>query len=636
LSEPGQTAPPKTSAEAQVTIVIPSYRHAHYLKECLESLVGQTFAAWKAIVVDDHSPDEEQIRKVVEGFGDARIRIVRHEKNSGLGASRNTGIREADTEFVLPLDSDDKLALDCLESMVPVLAADPTLDCVFPNVQKFGRSNELTVFHGPEGGANLVRVEDTLPGAGTMMRRVFWERVGRYDEAEVMRHGREDFEFYIRAFQKNVNAAKVDKPLYLYRISHTSMATACALHDDEVFDYIYNKHRDLFDATGETKSFLSVGYDSAAFASHHKGERMRAIAMAVRAWRTQPKPTRAKAVARAFFSPSFYRTLRTGIVRSYVPFLGYPLSGRRRYRPFFIIGVARSGNTLFRRILTSHSQLHIPPETFVIGACIRKFKRYSRRMSWDDLVSLMMAEFEFHPEFHTFEIWLGPLVNRLRNAAQTDRNLAFLIDGFFRYHAEVHGPDTFVRWGDKTPMNSLDDALVRGDTPRRLGEGVPQTLERILDVFPDAQFLHIYRDACDVIYSHLSGGFMNSLEEATKRWLHVVRQARNFVRRHAERCHEVQYENLVAAPGDVVPGVCQFLGVDYEPQMVSSERSATALGDVPEWYWHKQVSAPINAKNPGKGRANFTASELAFIQGVAGEEMASLGYPPPTEKHGHE
>jgi glycosyltransferase involved in cell wall biosynthesis len=632
IESTGERTAPKQQARADVTIVIPCYRQAHYLEECLASVRAQTHSAWKAIVVDDCSPDEAQIRKVVERFGDPRIRIIRHDVNRGLGASRNTGIRASDTELVLPLDSDDRLAPDCLASMLPVIQADPTLDCVFPNVQKFGRSNQLTKFHGPPPGQKLVRVEDTLPGAGTMMRRRFWERVGEYDESPILRRGREDFEFYIRAFKDGCKTAHVDKPLYEYRISHTSMATACALHDDEVFGYIHGKHRAMFEALHESARFLSIGYDSAAFARHHQGQRLASLLAAIKAWRLEPSPKRAKAAARSLFSPSVYRTLRTGIVRSRIPFAGYRLHGTDRYRPFFIIGVARSGNTLFRRVLTSHSQLHIPPETFVLGSCIRKFRRYHRKLTWPDLVSLMMAEFEFHPEFHTFETWLGPLVNRLQDCARADRNLAFLIDAFYRFHAEQHGRPTMRRWGDKTPMNSLDDALVRGDRPRRLGLGVPRTLERILRVFPDAQFLHIYRDGCDVVHSHLSGGFMNNLEEAAERWLHVIRQSRNFVRRHPEQCHEVRYEDLITRPGEVVPGVCTFLGIDYEPEMIVSERSARALGDVPEWYWHKQVAAPINPKNPGKGRANFTASERETLQRIIGEELAALGYPSATEK----
>lgn len=620
------------TAQAQVTIVIPCFRQAHYLKECLSSLAAQTLPAWKAIVVDDHSPDEDQIRKVIEKFDDPRVRLVRHEKNGGLGASRNTGFRLADTDFVLPLDSDDKLLPDCLEALVPALSADGELDCAFPNVQKFGRSNDLTEFHGPPPGKKVTRVEHTLPGAGTLMRKAFWERVGGYDECDTLRRGREDFEFWIRAFDQGCNAVHVDKPTYLYRISHTSMATKCAYFDNEVFSYIHGKHRAMFDAEGETKTFLSTGFDSAAFASHHEGNRKRALSMAFRAWKTSPSATRAKAIARSAFSPAFYRTLRSGVLRSWIPFSGYPLNGQQRYRPFFVIGVARSGNTLFRRVLTSHSQLHIPPETFVLGACIQKFQKYGSRLTWPDLVSLMLAEFEFHPEFHTFETWLGPLANRLYECASGDRNLAFVLDAFYRFHAEQHGPPTTVRWGDKTPMNSLDDALVRGDPPPRLGEGVPETLERLRAVFPDAQFLHIYRDGVDVIHSHLSGGFMNNLEAATNRWYHVIRQCRNFVARHPEACHAVRYEDLITRPQDVVPGVCQFLGVNYEPEMLGSENSATALGDVPEWYWHKQVGAPINPKNPGKGRTNFTKSEKDLIQRIVGAQLDELGYPAATEQ----
>ena len=625
---------PTTAATTtqEVTIVIPCYKHAHYLVDCLGSLAAQTYPHWKAIVVDDCSPDHRQIAKVVEDFGDARVRIVRHERNRGLGAARNTGIREADTELVLPLDSDDKLAPDCLQSMVPVLAADETLDCVFPDVQRFGRQNIVTEFWGPQDGKPLTRVEDTLPGAGTMMRKRFWDRVGHYDESETLRRGREDFEFYIRAFKTGCKPAHVGKPLYLYRISHTSMAVACALHDDEVFGYIYSKHKDLFDSLGETNAFLSVGHDSAAFAAHHANQKWKSVRHAWAAWRLAPNPVRLKAILRGACSPAVHRYLRSGEIRRRVPFVSYPLHDARRYRPFFIIGVARSGNTLFRRILTSHSQLHIPPETFVLGAVIEKWRKRGRKLAWTDLVALTLAEFEFHPEFHTFETWLGPLAAALQAAPAGDKNLAYVLDRFFRFHAVQTTGQEPVRWGDKTPMNSLDDYLVRGDRPPRIGEGVPHTLERLLRVFPDAQFLHIYRDGCDVVRSHLSGGFMNSVEEAGERWLHVIRQSRNFVARHPERCHEVRYEDLITKSEPTVRGVCAFLGLEFEPAMLSSERSAGALGDVPEWYWHQQVAAPINPKNSGKSRTYFSADEKRALQGIIGDELASLGYAPATSE----
>ena len=188
------------------------------------------------------------------------------------------------------------------------------------------------------------------------------------------------------------------------------------------------------------------------------------------------------------------------------------------------------------------------------------------------------------------------------------------------------------RWGDKTPLNSLDQKAARGKPTERLGEGTPRTLERILQVFPDARFIHIYRDGCDNVYSHVRGGFFADAEDAARRWLHVVRQCKHFVERHPRQTYSVRYEELVRDAETVVRGACRFLGVDFEPAMLHSEGSAKSLGDVPEWSWHAQVKNPINASNPGKGRAYLTAREKERLQVILGSELAALGYPPATEK----
>ena len=56
-------------------------------------------------------------------------------------------------------------------------------------------------------------------------------------------------------------------------------------------------------------------------------------------------------------------------------------------------------------------------------------------MTWDDLVHLSMSLFEFHHEFYTFDVSLRPLVNRLVKLPREQRNLACLLDHFYRFHA---------------------------------------------------------------------------------------------------------------------------------------------------------------------------------------------------------
>jgi len=98
------------------SIVIPVFGTERFLPRCLDSLVAQTDADFEAIVVDDCSPgekgrgtsakDEGEVAEIV-GRYDSRFRVVRHERNLSLLQARLTGLRAAQGDYVIPLDSDD-------------------------------------------------------------------------------------------------------------------------------------------------------------------------------------------------------------------------------------------------------------------------------------------------------------------------------------------------------------------------------------------------------------------------------------------------------------------------------------------------------------------------------------------------
>lgn len=98
-----------------VSIIVPVYNVERYLDECLDSIRNQTYERLEIIVVEDCSTDGSKT-KLEPHLADPRVRLIQHERNSGLSAARNTGIEVANGEYVLFVDSDDAIAPTLVEA----------------------------------------------------------------------------------------------------------------------------------------------------------------------------------------------------------------------------------------------------------------------------------------------------------------------------------------------------------------------------------------------------------------------------------------------------------------------------------------------------------------------------------------
>lgn len=88
-----------------VSVVIPTFNHAHFLARSLESVVRQSFSSWEALVIDNHSTDNTD--EVVASFNDRRIVSLKIHNHGVIGVSRNLGIRHAQGQWISFLDADD-------------------------------------------------------------------------------------------------------------------------------------------------------------------------------------------------------------------------------------------------------------------------------------------------------------------------------------------------------------------------------------------------------------------------------------------------------------------------------------------------------------------------------------------------
>lgn len=133
-----------------VTIVIPCYNVAKYIKRCIDSLVDQSFQKFKVILVDDKSTDDTyQYLLQLQATSGLDIMVLQNSCNSGPAVSRNKGILEADTKYITFCDSDDWYEPDFLKTMVSLLednVADMAF-CGYKVVDEHGNSQSRPVYN---------------------------------------------------------------------------------------------------------------------------------------------------------------------------------------------------------------------------------------------------------------------------------------------------------------------------------------------------------------------------------------------------------------------------------------------------------------------------------------------------------
>ncbi|MBQ7745857.1 MAG: glycosyltransferase family 2 protein, partial [Spirochaetia bacterium] len=106
----------------EVSVVITTYKRPEKLGRAIKSVLDQSLKDWELIIVDDNSVDSP-FRAETEAFmagylGDSRIRYIKHEKNSGAPAARNTGIKAAVGTYIALLDDDDEFESTKLEKQL--------------------------------------------------------------------------------------------------------------------------------------------------------------------------------------------------------------------------------------------------------------------------------------------------------------------------------------------------------------------------------------------------------------------------------------------------------------------------------------------------------------------------------------
>src|SRR6516225_7602089 len=227
----------ETSAgRGKVSIIIPCYNHGAMLREALAS-VGEARNAnlLEVIIVDDGSSDTETTG-ILDEVAEADYRLVR-QPNRGVGAARNVGVQLAKGEFILPLDSDNRLREVYLNEGVSLLKNNPGIGVVHADLEFFGERSGR--WHVPNFDlVSLIRTN--FIDACALYRKNLWEEVGGYDE-QMPRMGLEDWDFWLRVAFHGGTFVHLPRIGFDYRVRRDSMIVKTRRRTAEIVNHIFGK-----------------------------------------------------------------------------------------------------------------------------------------------------------------------------------------------------------------------------------------------------------------------------------------------------------------------------------------------------------------------------------------------------------
>jgi glycosyltransferase involved in cell wall biosynthesis len=210
----------------KVSVVIPAYNAMAYLPTTLETVFQQTFTDFEVVIVNDGSSDN--IIEWVSSLTDPRIRLITQE-NQGLTGAHNTGIIQAQGEYIAFLDADDLWEPSKLEKQVSCLDKNPEVGLVDTWVlliDEKGISTGTVIKTNAEGNVwqQIIQCPTVVCGSSPLVRSACFQEVGLFDPE--LGSSSADWDMWIRVASRYAFAL-IKEPLTLYRQHRSSMSKNC-------------------------------------------------------------------------------------------------------------------------------------------------------------------------------------------------------------------------------------------------------------------------------------------------------------------------------------------------------------------------------------------------------------------------
>ena len=266
--------------------------------------------------------------------------------------------------------------------------------------------------------------------------------------------------------------------------------------------------------------------------------------------------------------------------------------------PFFIVGAQRSGTTLLRLILNSHSQIAIPEEARFLIPFLKK-KLLKRPLSGQEL-SNAIDYLRLNSQYKQWNYDSKPVLEKLSKRSEiTTRELIQSLYASFSTHENKQ------IWADKSLFFRHIDLLA--------------------ELFTESKFIHLTRDGRDVFHSwRKMDKSKDNVASTALDWNYkVYRIEKSFAKLPDSRKLTVRYEDLLDDPVNTVKKICSFIGVEFEENMMEYHKTS-------HYYIGKHHSdlifKSIDSENMYKWKENLSDIEIRTFELLAGHNLKKYSY----------
>ena len=202
-----------------VSVIIPVYNSSKYLRECIDSVLKQTYKNLEIIIIDDRSTDDSV--DIINSYKDKRIKFIKLKKNSGVSVCRNKGIDLATGDYITFIDSDDYWDLDKIKKQVKFIEKND-YTFIYSNYA-FLKNGKKHITNVPKSITYKEALKNTTIFTSTVMFNM--KHLKKKDiYMPIIKRG-QDTATWWKVLRTGVIAYGMDDVLSIYRVGNSSLSS---------------------------------------------------------------------------------------------------------------------------------------------------------------------------------------------------------------------------------------------------------------------------------------------------------------------------------------------------------------------------------------------------------------------------